>query len=98
MFTTITLPPPLPSPPPPPRLPLIVSSYQGPPELLAAVRREVDRWNKLGLRYFSVQFEQEMEQLNDSLKELHLRRLAAVYYMYIHVHVYAYTVHGVLSA
>lgn len=79
-YYTITVHSPPPSFPPPHThthsLPLIVTTFNAPAALCEAVKREVERWQKRGLRYFSsgsVQ-EDEIEKLGAALKDLQLKR------------------------
>ena len=57
-------------------LPLIVTTFNAPAELCEAVRREVGRWGRRGLGYFSSDShrEEEMEELRAAMRDLQLKR------------------------
>jgi len=58
---------------------MIVSTFDGCPELLTAVQREVSLWKKFGLDYFQascLQDHAELERLQDELQALQIKRLA----------------------
>ena len=67
--------------PPPPHththsLPLIVTTFNATAALCEGVKREVERWQKRGLRYFSSGSfrEEEIQKLGAALKDLQLKR------------------------
>ena len=91
LHTTLSLSFPTPTPPPPPphththtqhthththSLPLIVTTFNATTALREAVKREVERWQNRGLRYFSSGScrDEEIEELGTALKDLQLKR------------------------